>query len=237
MKKEEKTGRPGAGASSPDEEKTGQDAPAPVRPKFLDPLQEIERHRNLLPHWQQDGATFFVTFRLGDSLPTDKLAAWRDARDAWLRQHPKPWTEEVERAYSRGFTRQIEEWLDQGAGSCVLRDPRAARIIGDALNHFEGQRCRNHAWVVMPNHVHALFSLLAGWKLEDLLHSWKSFSAKTVNRTLGRTGELWQEDYRDRMVRDRKHFESCFHYIVENPVQAKLRTGEFLLWRRDDSPA
>jgi hypothetical protein len=41
-----------------------------------------------LPHWRQRGATYFVTFRLADSLSQAKLrelAAWRDQ---WWRQHP-----------------------------------------------------------------------------------------------------------------------------------------------------
>lgn len=224
----------------PDEHKTPQDGagspgPLPV-PKFLDPFTEVERHRNYLPHWQQDGATFFVTFRLADSLPKSKLGPWRDARDAWMRLHPKPWTDELEREYHLQFTHQIETWLDEGSGSCVLRDARAAKVVGDALNFFDGQRCTQNAWVVMPNHVHTLFSLLGAWKLESLLHSWKSFSANVVNRLLGRKGALWQEDYHDRLIRSCEHFDHCRHYIHENPERAKLRGGEFLLWNRGIQP-
>jgi REP element-mobilizing transposase RayT len=197
-------------------------------PKFLNPLVEIRRHTNHLPHWQQDNATFFVTFRLGDSIPESKLAPWRDARDAWLQLNPKPWTFEKESEYHDRFSRKIEEWLDAGAGSCLLRDPVAAKIVGDALDHFEDERCRQHAWVVMPNHVHALFSLLGGYKLETVMHSWKSYSAHAINKVLGRAGELWQREYFDRMIRDVEHFERCRRYIENNPVKARLRDGQFL---------
>jgi hypothetical protein len=30
-----------------------------------------------LPHWRQEGTTYFVTFRLADSLPREKLQQWR----------------------------------------------------------------------------------------------------------------------------------------------------------------
>jgi REP element-mobilizing transposase RayT len=44
------------------------------------------------------------------------------------------------------------------------------------------------AWVVMPNHVHALFRPFEGWSLAAILHSWKSFTANQANTILGRCG-------------------------------------------------
>lgn len=199
---------------------------------FLNPLGEIARHKTNLPHWQQDGASIFVTFRLADALPAEKLMTWMDAREAWLRLHPRPWSSEKEGEYHRLFTETIEAWLDAGSGACLLRDPRVAGIVGEALAFFDGERCRHHAWVVMPNHVHVLFSPLGEWKLEQLLHSWKSYTANEVNKLLGRKGELWQRDYYDRLVRDREHFERCVEYICLNPEKAGLREGEFLSFER-----
>lgn len=37
--------------------------------RFFDPYGEILQTQNYLPHWQQVGATHFVTFRLADSIP------------------------------------------------------------------------------------------------------------------------------------------------------------------------
>ena len=45
-----------------------------------------------------------------------------------------------------------------------------------------------HAFVVMPNHVHAVVQPLGGFDLETILHSWKSFTAKQCNQVLGRSG-------------------------------------------------
>ena len=201
---------------------------AEVAPKFLDRHAEIVRHKTNLPHWQQPGSTFFVTFRLADSLPASLLAPWREARDAWFLLHPKPWDAEREREYHARFTDRIEQWLDAGHGACILRDPAAARAVGESLAHFEGERCRQHAWVVMPNHVHVLFSLVGDWRLEQLVHSWKSFSAHQINAVLYREGTLWQRDYHDRLVRDAAHFERCRAYIMDNPRQAGLGAGSFL---------
>src|SRR5436190_1396716 len=53
----------------------------------FDPQDElIQRHRNL-PHFEQRGATYFVTFRLGDSVPQDLLTQWREEQANWLKHH------------------------------------------------------------------------------------------------------------------------------------------------------
>ena len=41
----------------------------------LDPQQPIVQKHGHLPHWEQSGATYFVTFRLADSLPANVLAS------------------------------------------------------------------------------------------------------------------------------------------------------------------
>ena len=55
---------------------------------FLDPSGEIQKHGFKIPHWQQDGVMQFVTFRLGDSLPASKLAAWQESRKIFLELNP-----------------------------------------------------------------------------------------------------------------------------------------------------
>ena len=83
---------------------------------------------------------YFVTFRLADAVPHNLRTEWESERDAWLRVHPKPWSAEVEREYHNRFSGAIESWLDAGHGSCVLRRPRCAAVIEEALHHFDGDR-------------------------------------------------------------------------------------------------
>jgi len=203
------------------------------RLKFFNPFVDVEKHTTVLPHWEQPGASYFVTFRLADSLPRQKLDDWKRDRDAWVAAHPRPWSEGDECEYHERFSSTIEHWLDAGQGRCVLRAPNVAQIVGDALNHFEGVRCVQHAYVVMPNHVHALFTLLGDHRLEALLHSWKSFTANKIHETAGAQGRLWQRDYFDRLVRDLSHFSNCVRYIRRNPVKANLKEGEFLLYESE----
>jgi carbamoyl-phosphate synthase large subunit len=84
----------------------------------------------------------------------------------------------------------------------------------------------------MPNHVHVLVQLGKDQALADVLHSWKSFSAKAINESLGRTGRIWQEESYDRIVRDWSELVRYRDYIVRNPEKAKLREGEFVLEAR-----
>ncbi len=198
---------------------------------FYDPRVEIERHTTILPHWEQPGATCFVTFRLADSIPRSKLDAWKAERDAvdGCESSSHGRRKSSASIISR-FSATIDRWLDQGHGGCVLRDAIVARVVGDALKFFENQRSIQHVWVVMPNHVHSLFTLLRGWKLDQMMHSWKSFTASKINALLGRRGTLWQRDYFDRLIRDADHFENCVRYIRRNPTNAKLRQGEYLLF-------
>jgi REP element-mobilizing transposase RayT len=203
--------------------------PLPDGVTFADPRREIERHRKHLPHWQQDGAAYFITFRLADSLPEHLLAAWEAERAAWLMHHPQPWTPDAEQEYHERFTARLEDWLDEGHGSCLLGDSANAALLADVLRKFDGERYTHHAWVIMPNHVHLLCSLFEGRKLQAALKAWKGVSARLIHQRSGGHGRLWMEDYFDRLIRDEMHFWKCARYIRQNPVKAKLPGGSFLL--------
>jgi hypothetical protein len=150
--------------------------------QFFNPYRDIRHTKNRLPHWQQSGAVYFVTFRLADAISKHLREELEQQRRIWLRYHPEPWTAEVEREYHQRFTGAIERWLDVGYGSCLLRRPAGARIVAETLQHFDGQRYSQIAWVVMPNHVHALFSLYEDCLLEKVLHTGR------VSLPIGSTG-------------------------------------------------
>jgi valyl-tRNA synthetase len=193
---------------------------------FLDPYAEIDITRRNLPHWQQAGRTYFVTFRLADSLPAAKLGELEEERATWLKHNPDPWTEAQRREYYQRFSAKLDEWLDAGSGSCVLRDERAAKIVADALTHFEGARYTLGAWVVMPNHVHALVTPLEGHDLGSILHSWKSFTAHKINELLGREGQLWQHESYDHTVRNEESLWKIGEYIDGNPERAGIKVAQ-----------
>lgn len=52
--------------------------------RFFNPYEEIRFTENLLPHWQQAGAVYFITFRLADGVPAHLLAQWLHPEKAHL---------------------------------------------------------------------------------------------------------------------------------------------------------
>ena len=85
----------------------------------------------------------------------------------------------------------------------------------------------------MPNHVHLLTTLHADWTLEKIIFTWKRRTSGTINTKHSRSGQVWQHDYFDRLIRDAAHFENVARYIRNNPVKAGLREGEFTLFESD----
>ena len=176
-----------------------------------------------------------VTWRLADSMPATVLTQLKHERDTWIRTHPKPWDTKTAEEFRRHFSERNDLWLDQGHGSCLLRNKEIATVVTEAILHFDGQRHDIDSFVVMPNHVHVLFPLLPPHRLEDVVKSWKGYSAREINRRTRQGGPLWQEDYWDRLIRDEDHFLRCRDYILENPAKAKLRDGEFVLFSKNNT--
>jgi putative DNA methylase len=73
--------------------------------------------------------------------------------------------------------RRIEDYLDKGTGAAWLKHRGVAHVVQDALLFFDGERYRLSAWVIMPNHVHALLRPEFGNTLSAILHTWKSYSS------------------------------------------------------------
>ena len=107
--------------------------------------------RGYMPHFDSPFAIQHVTYHLADSLPAHALAAIDDD----LRDVPQS-QRDVEKR------RRLQAWVDAGHGSCVLHHPEVAEMVQMSFLHFDGVRYRLLAWVIMPNHVHALVQAVEG---------------------------------------------------------------------------
>jgi REP element-mobilizing transposase RayT len=186
----------------------------------FDPSEAVAHLSGNLPHWRQDGATYFVTFRTDDSLPREKLQQWLEEREAWLRRNPEPHSLGQRREYWERFPARFQYWLDQAHGACVLRQTKLRRMVEDAMRHFDSDRYRLDEFVVMPNHVHAIVAPLGENLLSSIVHSWKSFSANKINEALNRRGVFWQKESFDHIVRSTDSLGKFRRYIQENPKNA-----------------
>ena len=196
---------------------------------FFRPHDELHVHRGNLPHWRQTNVTYFVTTRLADSMPQEKLREWQIQRTAWLNAHglEQPGAihtlpERLQHEYHATFTMQWHQWLDVGYGECLLRRQDVREIL---VNRLTSEPSLD-AWVIMPNHLHALVAP-EGQTLGDVLQSWKGGSAFAINRLLGRSGPIWQKEPYDHIVRSEAQFHHYRRYIAEDPIKAGLPPGEY----------
>jgi len=172
------------------------------RPKF-------RYDRGYLPHYDGGRIIQFVTFRLADSLPQKVI-------DRYALERERKLITEIE------YHRKVDKFLDEGRGTAHLKNDAIALCIVETLHKFAGEKYRLYSWVIMPNHVHVLFTPNKGYALAEIMHSIKSFTAKYANRILGRSGRFWSPEYFDRFIRNEKHFDKAVAYIENNPVKAGL---------------
>ena len=99
----------------------------------------MEYRRNL-PHFQPDGATLFITFRLYGTLP------WSSGRDG------------------RAFVLADRELGRATTGPSWLKQPRIAECVAETIRAGDSLRRLYElgAFVVMPNHVHLGHSVREG---------------------------------------------------------------------------
>lgn len=168
--------------------------PPPPGFRGLHPDLPIRVYQRNLPHWRQEGATYFATFRLADALPQEKLQFLKRLRAEWERTHPEPRTGQDWEDYARQVTNYVEAWSDEGYGKCWFRDARWANDLHERLLHFHDQRYSIACFVVMPNHCHAIIRPFDDVELEDVLKPMKSLTARHINEARGETGSLWQEE-------------------------------------------
>ncbi|MCI0356511.1 MAG: transposase, partial [Acidobacteria bacterium] len=115
--------------------------------------------------------------------------------------------------------------------------PGAARTV--VLEHClyeHRRRIELHAAVVMPEHVHLLFTPLLdahseAYSLSEIMSGIKGASAHGVNKLLGRRGPVWEEEFFDHVLRRSEKLDKKVIYIAENPVRAGLvKRPEDYLW-------
>jgi REP element-mobilizing transposase RayT len=200
----------------------------------MSPLRSGIHTRGYLPHVKREGASYFVTFRLADSLPKEvlmkiqaeraqRLSQFHAQRHEANRLGTKPPTTNVLEEIERDYFRKVEAYLDKGIGQCWLRRPEIATLVADAMAFFEGERLLLKCWVVMPNHVHAVLWAMPNFSLSGITQSWKRYSAREANKILGRTGEpFWQPEPFDHWIRNDQEHARCCQYVENNPVKARL---------------
>lgn len=211
--------------------------------KNMNEFKEI--YRRNLPHWQPSDSVFFITIRLAHSLPQ---SVSRELRFEKERAHSAICARfsgeqqrlELYNSAKRSFGK-YDAWLDQ----CPAESPRwlveepVARLVMQEIQRLDKTRWNLIAFSILPNHAHILvdtdgFNQISPtntigtthpYPLTDSLRVLKGRTARCCNQALGRTGDFWQHESYDHVVRDEQEFERIFRYIINNPVKAQLVTA------------
>lgn len=218
-------------------------------PRFkpFNPHEEVTIYRRHLPHWRQKGATYFVTFRLADSIPKTILLQWSEERRLWLKAHGITDTlceeekaqryaaipEKERRRVERDDARRLHIELDLCHGCCLLRLTANAENLRQAILHFHSKRCWVGDFIIMPNHAHLLVQSFEKHPLEEWLQSIKSYSARRFEKQALETERVFQQESYDRIVRNSEELATYRKYIEANGDKAGLSASEYHYHRCD----
>lgn len=211
---------------------------------FFDRQAEWSVVERALPHWAQAGALCFVTWRAADALPATVLARLDREISELLRGQGLDPTGDWKRDLGQRNAKQRgqiqwklfatrDKFLDQGYGECLRAQPELSKIVENSLRIFDEDRYFLTDAVVMPNHVHFIAAFRDESTFLKQNTEWKRFSARAINKHVGRRGEYWQVDQFDHLVRSPHQFDHYRRYIADNPKQAKCSAEKFRHYQKE----
>ncbi len=183
-------------------------------------------YRRNLPHWDVSHATYFVTMCLAGSLPARGALSLRPPATPPVGAG-RAATSGPGSAAGRSFV-DYDRRLDKSSAVRWFADPRLAAVVKDAILWGVGTRYDLFGYVVMPSHVHWVFSPRAKQGAPGISErlritiAFKRHTAQLCNRLLGRRGRFWQAESYDHVVRSDAELERIIRYVEHNPVRAGL---------------
>jgi REP element-mobilizing transposase RayT len=177
--------------------------------------------RGKLPHWEVLDGRYFVTVRLGDSLPREVVLRLEEIHRALAAIEARS-TQFA--ALQRQYFLTMEKYLDAGTGACVLKDEPCASCVVDELEALNEWSVAVPHFTIMPNHWHALIvpDRDCPHSLGEIMKRVKGRTGKRLRQKLGGTGAVWQREWFDRWIRNESEWEKTIAYIRQNPVKAGL---------------
>jgi len=188
-----------------------------------------------LPHIYRKGATFFITFRLKDSLSQVNLNELREEYSNKVNKifHSDPNILEylLEELKENIFTKFQHQLDCKPYGECILKDPKCAEILYEKILQYNAKYYDLKCFCIMPNHVHILLRTLEPSgdnddknyvNIDKIMMLIKGGSSYLINKKIGKTGPLWTQESYDKIIKDETEYGNVFYYILNNPVKANL---------------
>lgn len=199
------------------------------------------RYRNRLPHIQPVGGSFFITFRLYNSLSKQLLIKiQREVEEKILSLQSIADEEErrkLELDLSQRHFKLLEKELDSEFGkNHFLKNEQVANIVQEELFKWDGIYYDLLCFTIMSNHVHMVIDTSVQLlkeeiyldiennyvQLDQILKRIKGSTACRCNRLLKRTGQFWERESWDVYIRNQKMLQNVITYTLENPVKKGL---------------
>ena len=197
-------------------------------------------YRKHLPHFQQAGQAYFITWCLKDAVPPKALETYTiqlkqiksEIEIAQKKQMNEQLIAELkakQRIVRNKYMKAFEDLLHLQTKTIIdLSKGENTEIMLNALRYWEGKRLDNYAICVMPNHIHWVLKIYdknekdePNW-LQDILQSVKRFTANKINMQENLKGTVWQSESFDTTIRDNVHLHNAINYTLQNPVSAGL---------------
>ncbi len=172
--------------------------------------------RRNLPHLYYDEGTYFITYRLRDSLPANIIKELRNELE-----HSK----EPDSIKEKRIFKKYDQLLHNAsfAGNKDLTQMHIAKINEDKLHEPDAKDYSLICYCIMPNHIHLVFRLLEGNRgISKIMQTIKGVSSREINKLQNTAGSIWQDESFDRLVRDDLELYNVINYVTNNPVEAKL---------------
>jgi REP element-mobilizing transposase RayT len=114
--------------------------------------------------------------------------------------------------------------------------PLARDLVLNHCLHDNERKLQLYIAVVMPDHVHLIFVPLENeshetFSFEEIVGAIKGASAHSINKALKRSGQVWQDESFDHIIRHAESLEQKIQYVRDNPVRKRLvAKAEDYLW-------
>ena len=101
-------------------------------------------------------------------------------------------------------------------------------IVLDCCLHDNTEKFDLKVAVVMPDHVHLIFTPLIDDKAQEvyslakIMDAIKGASSHKINKALHRKGRAWQPESFDHVLRSSESLDAKIEYLLDNPVRRGL---------------
>ena len=199
-------------------------------------MKNIHFHRRNLPHFYSPNSTYFITYRLKESIPLSKIT---DSRNMLGFNGNFKNIEDNFNSYEKHLE-EYDKLLDNNRKIRYLVNPKVAEVVRQSIHFYDKRKFELICYTIMPNHVHLVFQFLSQKsekgkcvpqssdpcqilqteregkqeRISKIMQSIKGYSAREANKILNRKGSFWQSESYDHIVRNEDELEKLIKYVI-----------------------